>query len=119
MQQLRWGLRAALLIIPFMSGGLAAQTRERYPTVMTDAPVLNSPWSGIQSFGGVASPSSLAAVSPPLVGGFMGPSVIGGGSGDTTRSDRTARMTAGLAAIQARGQSGGRGGQAGGAAVTR
>jgi hypothetical protein len=109
-------LRAVIVIIPCVSGGLAAQARERYPAVMVDAPVLNAPWSGFQSFGGVASPSVLAGTSPHFNGGFMGPSVTGGGSADTTSSDRSARMTAGLSAMQARGS---RGGHASGTAAAR
>ena len=92
-----WLLGATTLSIIFTFGSIPADAADRRGA---DAPVLNSPWSGVPSFGAAPSPSVLAAVSPPLLGGFLGPATSV--SVDATHSSDQTRRNAGLAAMLAR-----------------
>jgi hypothetical protein len=73
----------------------------RESLIVTEPLVLNSPWSGVQSFGAAPSASVLAAVSPPLLGGFLGPSP-GATVAVQPQGDTQARLNAGLGAMLAR-----------------
>lgn len=92
-----WLLGATALSISLTFGSVPSGAAERRGA---EPPVLNSPWSGVPSFGAAPSPSVLAAVSPPLLGGFLGPATSV--SADSLHSGDRSRRNAGLAAMLAR-----------------